>query len=80
MGQIQAYSFLRTNAKQQMAEVEFLQFTGKINIMINLSIMPLDDYKQTSQVDMFTKSEILDSVAVFIVCYKLLVSCQSKIP
>ena len=30
------YSFLHTNAERQMAEVEFLQFAGKIKVMLNL--------------------------------------------
>ena len=35
--QTQTYSFPRTNAKQQTAEVEFLPFPEKTNVMLNLS-------------------------------------------
>ena len=33
------FSFPRTNAKQQTAEVELLPFAGKVNVMLNLSYM-----------------------------------------
>ena len=33
----QTYSFLSTYAKRQMAEMEFLLFAGKTNVMPNLS-------------------------------------------
>ena len=32
--QTQTYSFPRTNAKRQTAEVEFLPFAGKTNVML----------------------------------------------
>ena len=37
--QTQTYSFLGTNPKQQMAEMEFLLFAEKINVMLNLSLL-----------------------------------------
>ncbi len=36
-------SFPRTNAKRQTAEVEFLPFAGKINVMLNLSNVTLPE-------------------------------------
>ena len=33
--QTQTYSFLRTNAKRQTAEVEFLPFAGETNVMLH---------------------------------------------
>ena len=42
--QTQTYSFLRTRTKRQTAEVEFLPFVGKTNVMLNLSLThPMQD-------------------------------------